>query len=66
MNEQLNQEIEAVEIVDTLMTYFRNGARPNDDILLRAYELDINVKQLELYMTIIEGEPNNEDADEEW
>lgn len=61
MNKQLNQELRAVEVVDVLMMNYRNGVEPSKDLKLEAYELGIDVKQLELYITTIEKETEYEE-----
>ena len=53
------QSITSVEIVDELMTYFRNGVKPPDAVVVKAYDLGINVKALKDCIEEVEygGEP---------
>lgn len=48
--------IESVEMVDKLMTYFRNGIEPPDREIVKAYDMGINVKYLKQYIQEIENE----------
>lgn len=50
------QSIESVDLVDKLMTCFRNGVKPNDKDIVRAYELGINVSELKQYIVEVENE----------
>jgi len=45
-----DDDLEAVNIVDILMTNYRNGIVPNDAVKLRAYELGIDVDSLKAVM----------------
>lgn len=58
------REIEQVDIVDILMTHFRNGVEPPKRVVLRAYELDINVKLLR--QCVEEVEYDRPDELEDW
>jgi hypothetical protein len=49
------QSIESVEMVDKLMTCFRNGSTPSNDDIAKAYELDIDVKYLKNYIEEVEN-----------
>jgi len=55
--------LDAVDLVDTLMTYFRNGGTPPDKMVIRAYELGINVEYLRRYIQEIE-QHERQDIDE--
>lgn len=50
----INESIESVEIVDELMTYFRNGMTPPDACIIRAYEMGINVSYLKSFIEEVE------------
>jgi len=61
----LEDEMEAVDMVDKLMTCFRNGVKPHDRDVVRAYELGVNVADLERVFKEVEGETETEeDCDE--
>jgi hypothetical protein len=65
----LNESIDAVDLVDRLMTQFRYGVKPDDKDIIKAYELGISVAALKAYVEEIEiGEDiDNEDIEwEEW
>lgn len=67
MNTQ--ESIESVEVVDQLMTYFRNGCQPADSLIVKAYDLGINVKELKRYIEEVENDRCTEeeyDEDIEW
>ena len=62
MNEK--EQMEQVDLVDKLMTCFRNGVEPSDETKLRAYELNINVAELRTLIEEVEFESlGEEDAE---
>lgn len=61
----LNDSIESVEVVDALMSHFRNGVKPDDELIVRAYELGINTMALKQYMEEANDSIESEDDAEE-
>lgn len=58
--------IEAVELVDSLMTYYKNGVEPPDELKAVAYMSGINLKQFEEFMGVMHvPEEDEEDEDAE-
>jgi len=54
--------LEKVDLVDNLMTYYRNNSEPPKDMIIQAYELGINVRYLKEYVHGYEQE-QEEDMD---
>ena len=54
-----DNELAAVEIVDVLMTNYRNGVEPDDTVKLQAYELGIDVQTLKRVMEDVDGTDRN-------
>ena len=49
------EEIESVDIVDSLMMYFRNNSQPVDGLITKAYEHGIDVQLLKEYVEEVEN-----------
>lgn len=49
-NNIIDDDLEAVNVVDILMSNYRNGVPPSDAVKLRAYELGIDVETLKCVM----------------
>jgi predicted transcriptional regulator len=62
----IKESIDAVDLVDKLMTQFRYGVEPEDKDIIKAYELGISVQALKAYIEEFElegyfGEEDDED-----
>ena len=62
----LNESIDAVDLVDRLMTQFRYGVKPDDKDIIKAYELGISVAALKAYVEEIEIGEDIDNEDIEW
>ena len=49
-NQTSDTEIQQVDLVDQLMMYYRNRAKPPDALLLEAYKAKIDVEWLRMYV----------------
>jgi len=62
----LNESIDAVDLVDRLMTQFRYGVKPDDKDIIKAYELGISVAALKAYVEEVEIGEQETDDEPEW
>jgi hypothetical protein len=62
----LNESIDAVDLVDRLMTHFRYGVKPDDKDIIKAYELGISVAALKAYVEEVEIGEQETDDEPEW
>jgi len=62
----LNESIDAVDLVDRLMTQFRYGVKPDDKDIIKAYELGISVAALKAYVEEVEIGEDTDNEDIEW
>ena len=62
----LNESIDAVDLVDRLMTHFRYGVKPDDKDIIKAYELGISVAALKAYVEEVEIGEDTDNEDIEW
>ena len=61
----LNESIDAVDLVDRLMTHFRYGVKPDDKDIIKAYELGIGIADLKALKAYVEEVEIGEDTDNE-
>lgn len=57
------EEILKVEIVDALMTCFRNSVQPTDDLVARACRYGINADALKTYVEEIEYDSTKDEEE---
>ena len=62
----LNESIDAVDLVDRLMIHFRYGVKPDDKDIIKAYELGISVAALKAYVEEVEIGEDTDNEDIEW
>lgn len=62
----INENIDAVDLVDRLMTHFRYGIQPDDADIVKAYELGISVVALKHYVEEVELGEQETTNEYEW